>query len=39
MTKEELKGKIIVGKVYEEEYPELTDEYEKVIVKAGGKNV
>ena len=39
MTREELKGKIIVGKVYEEDYVELTEEYEKVIIKAGGKNV
>ncbi|MBQ7308417.1 MAG: 2-oxoacid:ferredoxin oxidoreductase subunit beta [Clostridia bacterium] len=39
MTREELKGKIVVGKVYEEDYVELTEEYEKVILKAGGKNV
>lgn len=38
MTKEELKGKIICGKIYEEDYVELTEEYKKVIIKAGGKN-
>ena len=31
MTAEEKKGKIIIGKVCEEDYPELTEQYQKII--------
>lgn len=31
MTAEEKKGKIIIGKVCEEDYPELTEQYKKII--------
>lgn len=31
MTAEEKKGKIIIGKVCEEDYPELTERYQKII--------
>ena len=33
MSEEEMKGKIIVGKICEYDYPELTEEYQKIIDK------
>ena len=37
MSKEELQGKIITGIFNDEQYPEYTDEYEKIIERAGGR--
>ena len=37
MSPEELKGKIITGIFNDEQYPEYTDEYEKIIEKAGDR--
>ena len=37
MTEEEKKGKIVVGKICEDDYPELTAEYQKIIDKVREK--
>ena len=37
MTNEEKKGKIVVGKLCEYDYPELTEEYQKIIDKVREK--
>ena len=37
MTEEEKKGKIVVGKICEDDYPELTEEYQKIIDKVREK--
>lgn len=39
MTKEELEGKLVIGKLSQRELPEYTDEYRKIIEKAGGNHV
>ena len=39
MTKEELEGKLVIGKLSECDLPEYTDEYKKIIDKARGYHV
>ncbi len=36
LTREEQKGKVVLGKLIEEEYPEFTDEYQKIIDRCKG---
>jgi len=38
MSPEELEGKIVIGEFYEENAPEYTEEYKKIIAKAQGGN-
>ena len=37
MSAEELSGKIVIGEFYEENAPEYTEEYAKIIEKAQGR--
>lgn len=36
LTREEQKGKVVLGKLVEEDYPEFTDEYQKIIDRFKG---
>ena len=38
LSPEELSGRIVIGEFYEEQAPEYTEEYAKVIEKAQGGN-